>query len=77
MEESKRKISFKEIWSIFMAIVYFGLAYLVVFTSFPYNSAYEDQGEQASSVKIIRVMLGITLFMYGLFRAFRVYKSMK
>lgn len=76
MKEADNKISFKVIWSIFMAIVYLGLAYLVVFTSFPYN-IYEEQPLESGSVQIIRVILGITLLMYGLFRIFRVYKFRK
>lgn len=75
-QNTDNKMSFKAMWSIFMAIVYFVLSYLVIFTSFPYNMQ-EEQPVEAESVKIIRVMLGITLFLYGVFRVFRVYKFRK
>jgi len=76
MENDNNKTSFRTIWSAIMAVVYFALAYLVVFTSFPYN-INEERTTENDSVTIIRVILGVTLFLYGLFRVFRIVKFRK
>lgn len=71
---SEKKTNFRLIWGIIMVIAYLGIAYLVVFTPvlIRYNS---DANTSANDENfIVRITLGIILFVYGLFRGYRIWK---
>jgi len=68
--------TFKLIWGIVMVFVYLGISYLVVFTPvlIRYNE-YNDPGNDQNFV--IRIILGIILLVYGVFRGYRIWKLNK
>ena len=71
------KISFKLIWGILMAATYIGISYLVVFT--PMLIRYNSQDNRPSNDEnfVFRIILGVVLFVYGLFRGYRIWKINK
>lgn len=75
--EEDNKFSFKQFWSLFMALIYFAIAYFVIFTPYllPYN--YQDNLIENDQFKIVRIFLGIAMFAYGFFRAYKVFKNIK
>ena len=75
--EEDNKFSFKQIWSLVMAVIYFAIAYFVIFTPnlLPYN--FQDNLKENDQFKIVRVFLGIAMFVYGVFRAYKVFKNIK
>ena len=54
--------NFRLIWGIFMLIIYFGMAYLLTLTNL-FNFKIE-----------LRIIFGICFFIYGLSRAYRIWK---
>jgi threonine/homoserine/homoserine lactone efflux protein len=60
------KLSAKAIYGIVMVLFYVCIAILVVFTSVFKDFMPND---------IIRVIIGVLFFAYGLFRAYRVWKG--
>lgn len=60
-----------------MVFAYIGIAYLVVFT--PVLIRYNDTNNDSSNDQnlIIRLALGATLFIYGIFRGYRLWKIAK
>jgi len=75
MEDNKP--SFKLIWGIFMALAYVGIAYLVVFT--PVLIRYNDSTNTSANDQnfVVRIILGSILFIYGIFRGYRIWKMDK
>ena len=57
-----RIFNLRVVWGIFMLGVYFGMAYLLTFTKM-FDFKFE-----------IRLLLGISFFLYGLSRAYRIWK---
>lgn len=57
-----------------MVIAYLGIAYLVVFT--PVLIRYNDTTNTSANDEnfIARIVLGIILFVYGVFRGYRIWK---
>lgn len=76
-EDNKNSSSFKFAWGIFMVIAYLGIAYLVVFTPvlIRYN-ATTNTSENDENI-VVRIVLGIILLVYGLFRGYRIWKLNK
>lgn len=76
-EREKDKSSYKMIWSILMFFIYMAIAYFVLFTPIllPYN--YQDNLPENDSFAIVRYILGIAIFAYGIFRGYRVIKYKK
>ncbi|NDW17949.1 hypothetical protein D0T53_03330 [Dysgonomonas sp. 216] len=75
MKDEDSKISFKLIWGILMVIAYLGIAYLVVFT--PMLIRYNARDNQPTNDEnfVLRIVLGIILLAYGLFRGYRIWKT--
>lgn len=75
--EEDNKFSFKTIWSIIMFLVYMFIAYLVAFTPYmlPYN--YRENAKENDDFVLVRIFLGVALFLYGLFRGYRIIKYKK
>ncbi|MFT3992882.1 MAG: hypothetical protein QM660_01140 [Dysgonomonas sp.] len=57
--------SFKIIWSICMVFIYLAIAVVFVFAPI-----FSDESW------LIRIIMGILLFAYGLFRAYRLWKEL-
>jgi len=57
-----RSFNFKLIWGIFMLIMCLGMAYLLVFTHL-----FDFKPE-------LRIIFGICFFLYGLSKAYRIWK---
>lgn len=60
------KLSAKSIYGIVMVLFYFGMSILVIFTS---------GFKEFMPNEVIRVIVGVLFFVYGFFRAYRVWKS--
>lgn len=77
MRHNKNKFSFRHLWGLFMALFYFILFYLVIFTPYllPYN--YGDNLRENDQFKIARIFLGLAMFAYGLFRAYKLIKDLR
>jgi len=56
--------SFKWLWSVLMIFIYFSVAFLLVFT--PIFDHVPLAG---------RIGIGVLFFIYGIFRAYRVWKT--
>jgi hypothetical protein len=65
MKEGK-KLSPKAIFGIFMVLFYLGLAIIMVFTPVFESLNY-----------ILRVIMGILLLLYGIFRGIRAWRDLK
>ncbi len=70
-------MKFQFIWGILMVIAYIGIAYLVVFTPLLIRYNGIDNSPSNDQNFIIRIVLGIVLFVYGLFRGYRMWKINK
>jgi hypothetical protein len=72
------KFNFKILWGAVMTVTYIGISYLVIFTPYliPYNRARGTDPSNDENI-IVRLILGIILFIYGIFRGYRIYKSQK
>lgn len=70
----KENSSFKFAWGIFMVIAYVGIAYLVVFT--PVLIRYNAEANTSDNDEnfVARIILGVVLLAYGLFRGYRIWK---
>ena len=60
------KNSLKLIWGIAMIVAYLGIAFLLVAT---------PMFEKSTIPKTIRIAIAIVFFLYGLFRAYRIWKQ--
>ena len=71
-------MNFRFIWGVFMAIAYIGIAYLVTFTPLliRYNAAGGTNPANDENF-IVRIVLGVVLFAYGIFRGYRIWKMNK
>ena len=71
-----KNVPFRIIWGVFMAVAYIGIAYLVVFTPLliRYNAANDPGYDQ---YKIIRIIFGTVLLIYGIYRGYRIWKNNK
>jgi hypothetical protein len=75
------RMNFRFIWGAFMVIVYLGVACLLVFTptlsnavaNVSYYLGYSGQSE--NNYLVVRVLAGILLLAYGVFRGYRVWKD--
>ena len=56
-------MSLKLLWGLFMVIIYLGMASLLLF-----SDVFVMQ-------KTLKIIIGILLFLYGLFRGYRVWKN--
>jgi threonine/homoserine/homoserine lactone efflux protein len=63
--KERKKISARTIFGIFMVLFYLCVSVLMVFTSIFENINI-----------IFRVIMGVLLFMYGVFRAYRAWKEL-
>lgn len=70
-------MNFRFIWGVFMVIVYLGVAYLVVFTPLLIRYNARDNNPENDEYFIVRIALGLLLFIYGLFRGYRMWKINK
>jgi len=75
--ENNNKISFKFVWGILMVIAYLGISYLVVFTPVLIRYNARDNNPSNDENFIFRIILGIVLLAYGLFRGYRIWKINK
>ncbi|MBD8347137.1 hypothetical protein [Dysgonomonas sp. HGC4] len=75
-EEKKNGITFKLIWNIIMFVIYLGIAYLIAFTPvlLPYNYRGNDPHDD---FVIPRIVLGVGVTVYALFRGYRLLKERK
>jgi len=62
------------VWGIVMTITYIGISYLVVFT--PVLIRYNRTNNSPSNDEnfVFRIILGVVLFVYGMFRGYRIWK---
>ena len=60
-QKPTKKINMGYIFGIFMILIYFGMAYLLIFTPLFENTFSE----------LFRYSIGIVLAIYGIFRAYR------
>ncbi|MDU1905421.1 MAG: hypothetical protein E6772_11610 [Dysgonomonas sp.] len=75
----ENKFSFKTVWSIIMFCVYMIIAYLVAFTPYmlPYSMHRQGATKDDDDFIIVRVILAAALFLYGIFRGYRIIKFKK
>ncbi|MFR9166484.1 MAG: hypothetical protein ACLVKO_09820 [Dysgonomonas sp.] len=75
--KDNNKNSFQLVWGILMVVAYIGIAYLVVFT--PVLIRYNDTTNTSSNDEnfVVRIVLGVVLFVYGVFRGYRMWKINK
>ncbi len=66
MEQKKNNM--RLIWGIIIVSIYLIIAFIFVFAP---NSIFKD------NTWVIRIAMGILLFLYGLFRGYRLWKDMK
>lgn len=73
----KNMLSFKLLWSALMVVAYLGISYLVMFTPLliRYNSTNNNPADDQN--KLVRIILAIVLFVYGILRGYRLWKSLK
>lgn len=64
MMEHKRSI-FRLVWGIVMVIIYFGMAYILTLT---------DMFKEAIPLTL-RLIFGLLFTLYGVYRAYRVWKD--
>lgn len=67
LQEPKKKNNIGYLFGIFMILIYFGMAYLLVFTPLFENTFSE----------IFRYSIGIVFAIYGIFRAYRQIKNQR
>ncbi|MEG1556052.1 MAG: hypothetical protein RR356_04935 [Bacteroidales bacterium] len=60
MMKNETKTILKFLWAIFMLAIYFGMAFMLVFTDF-----FNFNGK-------LGTFLGVCFFLYGLYRAYRI-----
>lgn len=60
----KDKLDFKLIWGILMIVIYFGMSFLLVFTTL-----------FVSMSLTIRLIFGAIFLIYGIFRAYHIWKN--
>lgn len=77
MEEKKSKLSFKLIWSIIMFFVYLMIGYFVIFTPLLLSYNFRDNLKENDEFIIVRMVLGVGIFLYALFRGYRVVQYLK
>ncbi|NDW11102.1 hypothetical protein D0T56_15755 [Dysgonomonas sp. 520] len=72
---SEKKVNFKVVWGGIMSVVYICIAAIVGFT--PWIFRYNDMNDRSMGDNFlpIRIILGASLFLYGLFRAYRAIKG--
>lgn len=60
-----------------MFFVYLGIAYFVIFTPLflPYN--FRDNLTENDDFEVVRMILGIGIFAYALFRAYNIWRLIK
>jgi uncharacterized BrkB/YihY/UPF0761 family membrane protein len=69
------------IWGLFMVLVYIGVACLIVFTPMLSNAVsnvmyYIGADYQSdNNFLLVRIIAGILLLAYGLFRGYRIWKD--
>lgn len=75
-EENKKSNSFRLIWNAIMFFIYLGIAYLIIFTPMllPYNYRANDPHDD---FVIPRIVLGVGVAVYALFRGYRLLKEKK
>ena len=66
------------IFECFMAVLYVALSIMMLFASFIYNSVQEGSirnicGKLLSINEVLRIIVGIVVGLYGLFRVYRAY----
>lgn len=66
MEQKKNNL--KLVWGIIVVFIYLIIAFVFVFAP---NSIFKE------NTLLIRVAMGVLLFLYGLFRGYRLWKEMK
>ncbi|MEN9918937.1 MAG: hypothetical protein RL662_1373 [Bacteroidota bacterium] len=77
MKDDTNKYSFKTIWSIFMAIAYIAIAYLVAFTPYMLRYNFRDNLKENDDFIIIRIFIAIIALLYASFRVYRIIKFKK
>lgn len=60
----KDKLNFKFIWGILMIVIYFGMSFLLVFTTLFVGMSLT-----------IRLIFGAIFLIYGIFRAYHIWKN--
>ena len=60
----KDKLDFKLIWGILMIVIYFGMSFLLVFTTM-----------FVSMSLTIRLIFGAIFLIYGIFRAYHIWRN--
>ena len=52
----------KFVWGVFMVTIYFGMALLLIFS-------------EIFDIKLVfRIIIGVLMFIYGIFRGYRIWK---
>lgn len=73
----ENKFNFRFIWAVFMVLAYVGVSYLVLFTPVLIRYNAETNTSANDQNLVIRIILGIVLFVYGIFRGYRLWKISK
>ena len=60
----KDKLNFKLVWGLFMIVIYFGMFFLLVFTTMFVNMSLT-----------IRLIFGAIFLVYGIFRAYHIWRN--
>lgn len=73
-KDNKPGNSFRIVWGAFMTLAYIGIAYLVLFTPIliRYNATNDPQYDNN---KIVRIIFGVVLLLYGIVRGYRTWKT--
>lgn len=67
---------FSVIWGVVMSLVFIGVAYLIYFTPYllKYNAINDPEQDQFI---VLRTILAIVFFLYGIARGYRTYREWK
>ena len=60
-----KKLNFKQIWGMFMALIFFGMGVLTLFTNY------------FSTMGALRFVFGVVFFIFSIYRAFQIWQELR
>lgn len=76
-EDNKKGSTFKLIWNTVMFFIYLAIAYLIMFTPMLLPKNYRANDPDTDDFLVPRIVLGLGVTIYALFRGYRVLKDRK
>lgn len=76
-EDNKKSNTFRVLWNSLMFLIYLAIAYLIMFTPklLPYN--YRANDPDTDDFVVPRMILGVGVAIYALFRGYRLLNNKK